>query len=157
MPRDEDEEDEEDEDEEDEDEEDEDEEDEDEEEDDSLTLQDVKDAADTVKSIAEAGKAIKEFTTPRPPMGNLGSPGRPSEKEIEDAIRDAKEKAVPRMWVKGSTKTPPPKPPPKTTGTKNGESAIKHFLKGTGKWIVGILSASIILYYVWPLIASLLP
>jgi len=133
------------------------EEEDDEEEDDPLTLQDVKDVADTVKSIAEAGKAIKEFTTPRPPMGNLGSTGPPSEKEIEDAIRDAKEKAVPRMWVKGSTKTPPPKPPPKTTGTKNGESAIKHFLKGTGKWIVGIIGGAIILYYVWPLIVSLLP
>lgn len=121
-----------------------DEDDDEEEEDESLTLQDVKDVADTVKSIAEAGKAIKEFTTPRPPMGNLGSTGPPSDKEIEDAIKEAKEKAKPRAWIRSSIKSPP-----QTTAKPGTKKSKHHWTRGEkigiASLIVGIIGLIIYL------------
>lgn len=85
--------------------------------DDGLTLDDVKNVADTIKSIAEAGEAVKKVTkteTPRPPHDEphhtpwlwdaLKIPRKKSEEEKLDRIEkkiDRSEKSQLKKWIWG--------------------------------------------------------
>ena len=124
------------------------EEDDEEEENDLMTLQDVKDVADTVKSIAEAGVAFKKLTetsTPRPPYSPSSS-NLPLGGELDKMIREAKEKAVPRAFLRGSTKKASP------SSTKRGEKKedkFRRWVKGFGKWIITLIVGSVIVFFFW--------
>ena len=129
---------------------------EDEEEEDPITLQDVKDVADTVKSIVDAGIAVKKFTetsTPRPPH-TPPNPNLPTGRELDKMIREAKENSVPRAFIKGSTKRPSP---PTQIKKEKKEGKLKKWLKGFGKWIVTLIVGSIILYFFWIYVQPALP
>jgi len=129
-------------------EEDDEEEDDEEEEDDVVTLQDVKDVADTVKSIAEAGVAFKKLTetsTPRPSY-SPPSPNLPLGGELDKMIREAKEKAVSRAFLRGSAKKASP---PSTKRSEKKEGKFRRWVKGFGKWIITLVVGSVIVFFFW--------